>query len=495
MGPNNSKVNNNKNEYIKELLEILNSVNVFNKESVKLFNLRKSFSHEHKEIFNEIKISNTRANPIINQNEFFLLSLTLLSHHFAEVLYKCYNISSYNTLILPPHLENIDGNEWAFEVINSKENDDILNKIDKSIPKLKENELMNYIDGVSTIYQNSEIRNELSQMREQSDPEKNDFDNSHHSKKIRNPKLRRESIFAMKNNLNFKNKVKKHGSINSIIPPIYKFSKDLQNDHGENSRRKKISKIIDLGADKQEMEKKTKVKINHKIKPIPISHLLLKKERKRVFSIESVKSDLDKLKKKTNRQNLNINAENNRKSRISKEKSQKNILNKSGNRPSSIGVKSSPTSLNDNKKYFNENVIKKCEMLYNSDRICKKHKNIKTNKVLEAENILMNSKNYFRIDLRLFEDDNESDQESIFKVGKMLNDDERKIEEKCIKTNKDQQQELNDPIVNQAQSSKSMNTLKVSKTDIPRKFANSSSKVVDYLSKRQSMNKFSNTAQ
>ena len=134
-------------------------------------------------------------------------------------------------------------------------------------------------------------------------------------------------------------------------------------------------------------------------------------------------------------------------------------------------------------------------MLYNSDRICKKHKNIKTNKVLEAENILMNSKNYFRIDLRLFEDDNESDQESIFKVGKMLNDDERKIEEKCIKTNKDQQQELNDPIVNQAQSSKSMNTLKVSKTDIPRKFANSSSKVVDYLSKRQSMNKFSNTAQ
>ena len=178
MGPNNSKVNNNKNEYIKELLEILNSVNVFNKESVKLFNLRKPFSHEHQEIFNEIKISNTRANPIINQNEFFLLSLTLLSHHFAEVLYKCYNISSYNTLILPPHLENIDGNEWAFEVINSKENDDILNKIDKSIPKLKENELMNYIDGVSTIYQNSEIRNELSQMREQSDPEKNDFDNS-----------------------------------------------------------------------------------------------------------------------------------------------------------------------------------------------------------------------------------------------------------------------------------------------------------------------------
>ena len=68
MGPNNSKVNNNKNEYIKELLEILNSVNVFNKESVKLFNLRKPFSHEHQEIFNEIKISPSTLRNIYIQH-------------------------------------------------------------------------------------------------------------------------------------------------------------------------------------------------------------------------------------------------------------------------------------------------------------------------------------------------------------------------------------------------------------------------------------------
>jgi hypothetical protein len=341
-----------------------------------------------------------------------------------------------------------EGSRWAQELISSKETEDDWELVDKILPKFKENELAEKFEGISNISENQSLsKNEFSHIQEEISVDKNNIievpqkkrADSSNSKK--NRIKRREPIQPQSHFFNNFQRSKgiKGSSVSSVqsLPPIkYSKSKEIGSEDSDKINITKSKKVnYNLNYQKITEMHEEEVKIPEpkmkKRKSRNFSSPLKFKTRKRNNSNKSEKSiktikSLKGFKKFKISQNLKGYLEGKIK-KSSKSKSPKSLNPRKKSKKTlksmtNFRENSSPIHLQDMpKSKLKDYILRKSEMLSHTDKIkCFKHKkNNKSKKDIEEDEIFQ-PKNYFKIDLRVFEEElKENDPENIFRIEKM----------------------------------------------------------------------------